>query len=537
MKTENLQLDELIQFSPGGINMQGRRLILHDLHAFGQFRKDLVDMVGIENAKRILTRFGYFAGEADAAAMRRVFEWDNAEELLRAGPRMQSIQGVALAELRSFSYDQDRGCLFMEVVWQDSAEADEHVAGLGISDSPVCWILSGYMSGFASYCLGRKIFFIETKCRGCGDEICMATGRDIDSWGDELTPHAKYFEAEDIHSRILALTKSLREKTAELARRRRPVFPTAGGTVETHSEAFRKIIILANRVAEFDTSILLTGETGTGKEVIARYIHSLSPRAKNIFQTVNCGALPETLLESELFGHKAGAFTGAVKNRTGLLEQAEGGTILLDEIGEISPAMQVKLLRVLQEKEVLPVGENHPRKINARVIAATNRNLQAAVNAGKFRADLFYRLRVMEIHIPPLRERRDDILLLARHFVRKTAQRLKIAGLRLDAKCVDVLMDYNWPGNVRELENAIEHAAVMAYERTILPEHFPPQITREYALRNSGGRTMARDLNSAAIAHMEMVLRSVNGNRSKAARILGISPTTLWRKMKNRRSK
>lgn len=533
MKSEDLKLEELITFSPGGISIQGRRLILHDLHAFGQFRKDLADMVGIDNTRRILTRFGYFAGQADAAAMKRVFKWDNTEELLKAGPQMQSIQGVALAELRKFSFDQHNERLFMEVVWDESAEADEHIAGMGISDRPVCWILSGYMSGFTSFCLNKKIYFIETKCRGCGDPICMAIGKDKDSWADELAPHAKYFESEDIHNKIITLTKSLREKTIELARQRRihPRLPK--DTLESRSESFRKIIILSNRVAAFDTSVLLTGETGTGKEVIARYIHSLSPRSKNIFQTVNCGALPETLLESELFGHKAGAFTGATKSRIGLFEQAGGGTILLDEIGEISPALQVKLLRVLQEKEVLPVGENRPRKIDVRIIAATNRNLQAEVDAGKFRADLFYRLRVMEIHIPPLRERREDILPLARRFVKKNAQHLKIAGLRLDAKCIDILLKYNWPGNIRELENALEHAAVMACEKIILPEHLPPQINREYALKHSS-KSSTRDLESAVITHIESVLASVDGNRSKAARILKISPATLWRKMKNR---
>lgn len=534
MKSEDLRLDELIQFSHGSISMQGRRLILHDLHAFGHFRKDLIHMVGIENTQRILTRFGYFAGQADAAAMKRVFEWDNTEELLRAGPKMQSIQGVALAELRRFSFDQHSERLFVEVVWDESAEADEHIAGMGISDRPVCWILSGYISGYTSFCLKKKIYFIETKCRGRGDQTCSAIGKDVDSWGEELTPHIKYFEAGDIYSKIMVLTKSLKEKTAELERQRRLYAPIPKIAMESHSESFRKIIILANRVAEFDTSVLVTGETGTGKEVIARYIHSLSPRSKNIFQTVNCAALPETLLESELFGHKAGSFTGATKSRIGLFEQAAGGTILLDEIGETSPALQVKLLRVLQEKEVLAVGENHPRKIDVRIIASTNRKLQAEVDAGNFRADLFYRLRVMEIHIPPLRERRDDILPLARRFVKKTAKRLKIAGLQLDAKCVDILLEYNWPGNVRELENAIEHAAVMTSNRIILPEHLPPQIARKRALDSLNEQRNERDLESATIAHIESVLKSVNGNRSKAARILKISPVTLWRKLNNR---
>ena len=228
------------------------------------------------------------------------------------------------------------------------------------------------------------------------------------------------------------------------------------------SKAFQNVLDMADRVARFDSSVLIRGETGVGKEVVARYIHAASNRSKSLMLSINCGALPETLLESELFGHKAGSFTGAIRDRVGLFEQAARGTILLDEIGDISPATQVKLLRVLQEREILRIGENIPRKVDIRIIAATNRNLDQAVSDGRFRVDLLYRLRVIEIEVPPLRERPEDILPLTRYFAEKLSKRLNLAHLRFDTACFDFFQSYAWPGNVRELQNAIERAAVLS---------------------------------------------------------------------------
>ena len=247
-------------------------------------------------------------------------------------------------------------------------------------------------------------------------------------------------------------------------------------SVEVRSREFQRVVELAERVAKFDSSVLITGETGVGKEVVARHIHGLSPRSDAPFVAVNCGALPETLLESTLFGHKAGAFTGATKDRPGLFEEAEKGTIFLDEIGDTTPAMQLKLLRVLQEREIMRVGETRPTKVDVRVISATNRDLQQAVRENNFREDLYYRLRVVEIQVPPLRDRKDDILPLARHFVKKCAAQMGLPDLRLDATSLDCLLEYSWPGNVRELENAVEHAAVFCQDSVILPKHFPAHI-------------------------------------------------------------
>ena len=539
MKANDLKLNELVDFSEGWLGLHGRRLVLHDIHAFAQFRKDLVEMVGLEPARRMFTRFGYFWGQADAAAMKRIFEWDNLEEWIKAGPRLHTLQGVARTVVKSLKADAAAKRFHMEVVWHDSGEAEEHIIELGKSATPVCWMLTGYASGYASFCLDTEVFFVEQQCLANGHRSCIAIGKDRTSWGPDIKPYLDFFQAENIHGKVIFLTRELKKKTAELARQNRKIEELARDAapplfVEAHSEAFRKVLTVAHQIATFDTAILITGETGTGKEVLARYIHNQSPRSKHPFVGVNCGALPETLLESELFGHKAGSFTGAIDNRTGLFEEAGDGTIFLDEIGDISPAMQLKILRVLQEREIRRVGESKPRSIAARVIAATNRNLVKAITEGRFREDLFYRLRVVEIEIPPLRARREDIVPLARYFVGKITRKLKLPRLRLDARCLDILLDYAWPGNVRELENAIEHAAVFSKEGLIVPEYLPAHIIHARPPALSTAQAMEYSLEQVEQNHIRQVLEATGNNRAQAARALGISPVTLWRKLKNR---
>ncbi|MCX6911357.1 MAG: sigma 54-interacting transcriptional regulator [Verrucomicrobia bacterium] len=539
MKAADLKLEELVDFAEGRLTLKERRMVLHNIHAFAQFRKDLFDMVGVDHARRILTRFGYFWGQADAAAMKRVFEWDNLTELIKAGARLHTLQGANRTIIRNLDIDEATGRFQMDLVWHDSGEAEEHLMEIGKAAHPACWIHVGYASGYCSFCLGRNVYFIESQCEACGDRSCIATGKDEASWGDEHKPHLPFFQADDIWGKVKTLSQELRRKSRELAAQRKLLGWGVGTPkspfIEVRSEAFRRVLELANRVAQFDSSVLINGETGTGKEVLARFIHRQSPRATRPFVGVNCTALPETLLESELFGHKAGAFTGATRDRAGLFEQAEKGTIFLDEIGDITPAMQMKLLRVLQEREILRVGENEPRKIDVRIIAATNRNLLQAVREGRFREDLLYRLRVIEIEIPPLRLRKDDILPLARHFVKQLAERLKQPHLRLDATCVDLLLDYPWPGNVRELENAMERATVLCAHHVILPEHLPSNVVQPGLSPIIVGETNLKTLAEMEQAHIQAVLQAVAGNQTHAAKILGISTTTLWRKLKQQK--
>jgi transcriptional regulator with PAS, ATPase and Fis domain len=296
------------------------------------------------------------------------------------------------------------------------------------------------------------------------------------------------------------------------------------------SVAMRRLLELAARVAPVDAPVLLTGESGSGKERVARHIHALSPRANGPFIPVNCGALPEHLLESELFGHVKGAFTGADRDHQGLFEAATGGTLLLDEIGEIPLQLQVKLLRVLQDREVRPVGSPRSRKVDVRIVAATNRDLEEMVRARAFRKDLYYRLKVVALEVPPLRARRDDVLPLAHAFVRRNCDLYHCGPCSLSARALDRLLEYPWPGNVRELEHAMERAVVLAEGKPRIEEgDLPPEIL-------TGGEIPPTDDALLSLAEMERrhilrVLARHGGNRKATAKALGIGTNTLWRKL------
>ncbi len=298
------------------------------------------------------------------------------------------------------------------------------------------------------------------------------------------------------------------------------------------SKPFLEVLKLAEMVAPTDSTVLISGESGTGKEVLARYIHELSARADASFLSINCGALPESLLESELFGHVKGSFTGAVKDHAGLFVAAEGGTFLLDEIGETTPATQVKLLRVLQEREVIPVGATQAVKVDVRLIAATNRDLEEEMRAGRFRSDLFYRLNVIAIHLPPLRERKDDIPILAEAFLARMAAERKLEARSLGSEAMDVLMAFDWPGNVRELENALERAATLTHAGEITPAALPAKVTERRAEPITAERVAANPtLDVIERAYIMFVLQSEGGNKTRAAEVLGIDPSTLYRKL------
>jgi DNA-binding NtrC family response regulator len=279
-----------------------------------------------------------------------------------------------------------------------------------------------------------------------------------------------------------------------------------------------------------DSTVLLTGESGVGKERIARFIHERSARADGPFVALNCGAVPESLLESELFGHIRGSFTGATQDRVGMFESANGGTLLLDEIGEVPPAMQVKLLRVLQEREIRRVGESRNRPVDVRVLAATNRDLMNEIRAARFREDLYYRLRVVEIRVPPLRERRDDILPLARSLLAAVAERTGRNVTGFTPAAAQLLLTYPWPGNVRELANAVERAVVLARRRRVDVEDLPPEIGLAVPEPIAAGDV--RTLAQVERDYIASVLRAVGGNRAQAAAKLGIGAATLYRKLK-----
>jgi len=299
------------------------------------------------------------------------------------------------------------------------------------------------------------------------------------------------------------------------------------------SEALHSVFRLVEKVATTNTNILIQGESGTGKELIARAIHHNSPRAPRPFVAINCGALPETLLEAELFGHTKGAFTGAVASRPGLLRSAEGGTVFLDEVGEVSLAMQVRLLRAVQEHEVTPVGSSAAIHFDARIICATNRDLEKEVAEGRFREDLFYRLNVIEVHLPPLRERREDIPLLARHFITRTAREQTGNEKPIETAAMSALINYAWPGNIRELQNAVERAYTLSGD-TIDLDSLPPRVrdaaSHTLTMRDPDG--LRPTLEEVERRHIFETLASVNQDKTRAANILGIDLSTLYRKLK-----
>ena len=322
--------------------------------------------------------------------------------------------------------------------------------------------------------------------------------------------------------------RGARREVTRLRENMQEIFPKT--ELIGRSPAMKRVTELVEMVAPAEATVLITGESGTGKEVVARAIHSNSPRRNMPMVVIHCGALTETLLESELFGHERGAFTGAQFRRKGKFEVADGGTVFLDEISDISLRTQSDLLRVLQEKEIVRVGGAQPVKVDFRCIAATNRSIEDLVKAGTFRPDLYYRLNVFAINIPPLRERREDIPLLADYFLRRFCASTNREAPRISPAAIDSLMAHDWPGNVRELENAVERALVVGRNGEIGPAHFALGVRGE-AL-GSGGRT----LDEVERTHIEKVVSECDGNLSRAARVLGIDRTTLYHKLKRYRA-
>ncbi|MFN3412543.1 MAG: sigma-54-dependent transcriptional regulator [Thermoanaerobaculum sp.] len=337
----------------------------------------------------------------------------------------------------------------------------------------------------------------------------------------------KPFDPEELSRVVERACERTRLQEENLALKQR--LATAGRElVVGESEAMKRVLSLVESVAPTETTVMIRGESGTGKELIARLIHAKSPRAFGPLVAVNCGALPEGVLESELFGHERGAFTGAVSRRKGKLELADGGTLFLDEIGEISPKVQVELLRVIEEKQLVRVGGTQPVRVDFRVVCATNRDLEQAVREGTFREDLYYRLAVFRIDLPPLRERKEDILPIANHYLKKFAEAMGRKVCCFSPKAKELLLSYPWPGNIRELINAVERALVVCREGAVLPEHLPISSVKAAAAPKDD------DLSLEAVErrHIEYVLERCGHNITQAAKLLGIDRVTLYNRMR-----
>jgi DNA-binding NtrC family response regulator len=541
-------LGQVLDFRPdqGIIRLHEQRVVILSAAAMGLIKKELTDTIGAEVTRRVMLRFGYADGYHDAVSLRERSTWADPIDGLRAGVTLHRLEGIVRAEILSVEYDAATGRFEEELVFHDSYVAEQHIYHYGQADAPMCWSLAGYVSGYASACLGREVYFRETECVAQGATQCTLIGRDAPSWDDDDLEllRADYqgptLEREmehvrqAVHRELQALERrerqvAKRERELNLMRERVARFAASKHFV-TRSAAMDDVLDLAAQVAPIDTTVLVYGESGTGKEFIVRLIHEQSPRASQPFVSVNCAALTETLLESELFGHVRGAFTGAVRDKPGLFEVAGSGTLFLDEIGEVAPTVQAKLLRALQEREIRRVGAERNIRVQARVIAATNRDLKGAVTAGTFREDLYFRLGAFVITVPPLRERREDIPALAHAFAKRAATRLKKDVTSISPDAMTALMSYRWPGNVRELEHAIERAVIVSSGSSIKVRELPPEVSQKSRPKHSDD---SLDLKAQERALIERALDRYRGNRKQAAEALKISTVTLWRKMKD----
>jgi two-component system response regulator HydG len=538
VRADDLHHHELLELDPEGgvIRFAGQRALLLDAVAMGLLRKYLVENFGLIAARTVLTQFGFAHGYRMAEALQAEFTWDSPEEWSRAGTHIYALEGLFSMEPGSHGPLSKTG-----VVLASSYEAEQHLLHFGRADVGVCWTISGLTSGYLSRSSNREIYVLEDRCMAKGDAVCHLFGRTREEWGRERADELRFFQPnrleECLDVSLHRVTETLKAAERKLRQHRRALVRAAPDVeaplgIVTASPAMRQLVDMARRVAKVDSTVLITGESGAGKERIARLVHDESSRATGPFIAVNCGAITETLLESELFGHARGAFTGAVQDRPGLFEAANRGTLLLDEVGEVSPAMQVKLLRALQQREIRRVGESKTRKVDVRILAATNRDLAHGVAGGAFRQDLYYRLKVVELHVPALRNRRDDVQPLARVLLADAALRMnrKIAGLTPAA--ADQLLRYSWPGNVRELENAMERAVALARGSRIEVEDLPEEVRRAFPLPLAT-QGAVRPLAAIEKDYILSALELNQGNQTHTAEQLQIGSATLYRKLKS----
>ena len=538
MRVDDLDLKELLELDPEGgvIRFAGQRALLLDAVAMGLLRKYLVENFGVTAARTVLTQFGFAHGWRMAEAMRSEFSWASDDEWRLAGTRIHALEGL-------FGVDPGRDSPLSKegAGLRACYEAEQHLLHFGRSDVAVCWTVCGLQSGYLSCSTGRQIYVVEDRCLAKGDAACHVSGRTREEWGDGQAADLAFFQnkrlRESLDVSLQRVTETLKAAERKL-RVRQGVLLNAAPEVEeplrivAKSSPMRQVVDLARRVARVDATVLIGGESGAGKERIARLIHEESARASGPFIAVNCGAIPETLLESELFGHVRGAFTGASADRPGLFEAANTGTLLLDEVGEVSPAMQVKFLRVLQEREVRRVGENKTRRVDVRVVAATNRDLALGVNAGTFRQDLYYRLKVIELRVPPLRERTDDILPLARLLLAESALRMKRKVSGFAPAVASQLLRYDWPGNVRELESAMERAVALSDGPRVELADLPEEVRQAVPVRLVTAGAV-RPLEEVEKEHILASLEKNGGNQTRTAEQLQIGSATLYRKLKS----
>jgi len=440
----------------GRIWLDDQRMLLVHAKALGALRKELIEHVGTDAARGFMTRMGYCAGVCDAQLARKVRYKSSINDMFVVGPQMHCLEGIGRSEVVRLEIDVERGIHYGEFLWSSSVEDEENMRHFLVDTEPACWMQTGYASGYSTEFMGRPVLYREVECMSMGQMSCRIVGKLVEDWDEESRKDMRFMVPTNIGSNPATL---MRAPCATA----RPAADTGGlDNPVGISPGFSAVLHLLKKVAPTQATVLFLGESGVGKEVFARMLHRRSSRHAKPFVALNCAAIPENLIESELFGVERGAFTGANQSRPGRFERADGGTLFLDEVGTLSFGAQSKLLRVLQEGEVERVGDSSTRKVNVRIIAATNVDLREAVKAGNFREDLFFRLNVFPIRILPLRERREDIPLLMAHFLARFNHRHERHLTGFTQRAVDAMLSYDWPGNIRELENIIERGVILA---------------------------------------------------------------------------
>lgn len=438
----------------GRVWLDTHRVALVHLSTLSNLRRELIDTLGSDGARGFFARMGYTSGSRDAELARKLRPHHSLSEAFEVGPQLRRLQGAIMLEPVRHEIDVTSGHFFGESCWHESFEVDSQISAYGMASEPVCWMQIGYASGYASTFMGRPIIYKEIECRGMGHRQCRMIGKPLEAW-DDIEDELRALQSEPFANRFEARRRTGKGLT-------KPDTAPISDELVGMSPGFVATCHLIKKVAGTQATVLFLGETGVGKAMFAKTLHRISKRAGGPFVTVDCATIPENLIEAELFGVEKGAYTGAIASRPGRFERAHGGTLFLDEIGTLSQRAQVKLLRAIHEREIERVGGTSVRRVNVRIIAATNEDLRRAVEQGRFRSDLLYRLNVFPINIPPLRERGDDIPLLMGHFLHHFNELHDRNVLGFTDKAVDALYDYDYPGNIRELENLIERAVILA---------------------------------------------------------------------------
>lgn len=440
----------------GQIWLHEHRMLLVHSEAQASLRWELIEALGMDRARGLFTRMGYAAGMRDFELASTRTKTGSDIDIFMTGPQLHTLEGVVKVTPIKIQFDRSAGSFYGEFLWENSWEGQWHRHRYGISSEPMCWSQIGYACGYTSAFMGCRILYKEVECVGMGANSCRIIGKPVEEW-DDATDYTHFLNRESIAEQLIDLqTQVVQLRSAINEKEKQPA------DIVGTSPAFIAAYELLQQAARSQITVLLLGETGVGKEVFARSLHESGSRGKASFIAINCAAIPPDLVEAELFGVEKGAYTGALTSRPGRFERANGGTLFLDEIGELPLSAQAKLLRVLQEGEIERLGDQKTRKVNVRLVAATNTDLKQLVKENKFRSDLYYRLNAFQIAIPPLRERKLDISVLAKNFLHKFSA---IHGKKLRGftdKSKRTLLSYSWPGNIRELQNVIERGVILA---------------------------------------------------------------------------